>query len=374
MMNVEIREVKSSKDLRKFINYHYKLYKGNPFWVPPLRMDEKNSLRSDKNPAFDFCDVKLWLAYKDGKLAGRIAGIINHRYIEAWKAKNARFSWVDFIDDPDISQSLLTTVENWARENGMENIHGPLGFTDLDSEGLLIEGFEEISTFGAGYCYVYYKNHFENLGYKKDIDYIEYKVKMNKQIPEKVERLANIVSKRNNLSMLQAKNAKEMLPYAHEVFELINDAYRSLYGFVPLTKKQIDMYIKQYFSFIKPNYVPVVLDSDGKVAAFGITMPSLSKAMQKNKGHLFPLGFLHILKAMKNNPKVDLYLTAVRPDMQNKGVNAMLMYEINKVFINNNIEWVETNRELEDNAKVQAQWRFYDAIQHKRRRVFKKEL
>ena len=227
---------------------------------------------------------------------------------------------------------------------------------------------------GAIYNFPYYPNHITNVGYEKDIDWLEYEVTMHWEVPEKIQRIAEIALKRNNLKILKVKSSKEMLPYAREIFYVLNEAYKDLYGFVELSDKQIDMYVKQYFSFIIPEYLPVVLDENNKVAAFGITMPSLSAALQKNKGRLFPFGFIHILKAMKNNKKVDLYLTAVRPDMQNKGVNAVIIHEINKVFIKNKIEKVETNRELEENSKVQAQWRFFQNRQHKRRRCYKKEL
>ncbi len=371
---MQIKEVNTLRELRQFVSFQYSLYDDNKYWVPPLRADELKSLRKDKNPAFDFCEAKYWLAFKDGKIVGRIAGIINKKYNEKWDAKAARFGWFDFVDDKEVSSALLGAVENWARENGMTSLHGPLGFTDMDGEGALVEGFEEVSTLGALYNYPYYPEHIETAGYSKDADWIEYQVTMNSEVNEEIGRIAEIALKRNNLKILKVKKAKEMLPYAKEIFHVLNDAYRDLYGFVELSDKQIDMYVKQYFGFILPEYVPVVLDSDNKVVAFGITMPSLSRAFQKNKGRLFPFGFIPVLKAMKNNRNVDLYLTAVRPDMQNKGINAILMNEVNKVFVKNKIEKVETNRELEGNAKVQAQWKFFDKRQHKRRRCYKKEL
>ncbi len=373
-MAIELKEVTTSTELKQFVSFQYSLYRSNAFWVPPLRFDELNSLRKDKNPAFDFCDAKYWLAYKDGAIVGRIAGIINKKYNQRWNEKAARFGWFDFVDDPDVPSALLQAVEQWATDNGMRRLHGPLGFTDMDGEGTLVEGFEEVSTLGAIYNYPYYPGHIERAGYSKDTDWVEFEVTMGPGIPERVERLAHIALERNKLRVLKADKAKDILPYAKDIFHVLNEAYKELYGFVELSDKQIDMYVKQYFNFILPEYVPVVLDAQNKVVAFGIAMPSLSKALQKCKGRLFPFGFIHVLRAMKNNRRVDLYLTAVRPDMQNKGVNAILIHETNKVFIKNKIEKVETNRELEANAKVQAQWRFYETRQHKRRRCYKKEL
>ena len=373
-MSIVIKEVTTSKELGNFIKFPFTLYKGNPYWVPPMLFDEKKVLNKDKNPAYEFCDVKLWLAYKDGKIAGRIAGIINRRYIEEWKNNFARFSYVEFIDDPGVSEALFATAEKWAKENKMEKIQGPLGFTDFDPEGMLVEGFGELGTYGAIYNYPYYQKHIENLGYKKDVDWIEFQVKPPKQILAKVDRIAAIVSEKYGLKILHVKKAKDLLPYGREIFYLINRAYKDLFGFVQLTDKQIDVYIKEYLGFIKPEFVPVVMDSQNKIVAFGITMPSLSKALQKNRGRLFPFGFIQVLKAMKNNTMADLYLVAVEPEMQDKGVNALLINETNKIFIKNKITLVETNRELETNLKVQSQWKGMEARQHKRRRCYIKTL
>jgi hypothetical protein len=357
-MAIQIKEVTTPAELKRFVSFQYSLYRGNRYWVPPLRSDELLSLRKDKNPAFDFCEAKYWLAYKDGNVVGRIAGIINHRFNEKWNKKAARFGWFDFVDDMAVSSLLLQTAEQWAKEKGMISIQGPLGFTDMDGEGMLIEGFEEVSTLGALYNFAYYPHHIEQAGYLKDIDWIEYEVTMHGDIPEKVARLAEIALVRNKLSVLKVKKAKEMLPYARDIFYVLNAAYKDLYGFVELSDKQIDMYVKQYFGFIRPEFVPVVLDEHGKVAAFGIAMPSLSRAFQRCNGSLFPFGFIHVLRALKKNNRID----------------AILIHESNKAFNKNKIEKVETNRELEENAKVQAQWRFYDHRQHKRRRCYRKDL
>ncbi len=374
-INYKITEVENKKDLQKFIDFQFSLYKNNKFWIQPLKKDEFLSLRKDKNPAFDFCEAKYWLVYKNGELVGRIAGIINKKFNEKFDKKIMRFGWIDFIDDPKVVELLLTKVENWAKENGLNETEGPLGFTDMDGEGTLIEGFEELSTLGAIYNFPYYANLIENCGYSKATDWVEFEVSMTSDpVPEKISRIADIALKRNKLHILKVKKSKELLPYAKEIFYVLNKAYKDLYGFVELSDRQIEMYVKQYFGFIKPEYVPVVLNDKNEIVAFGITMPSLSKALQKCNGSLFPFGFKHVLKAMRKNERLDLYLTAVRPDMQDKGLNAILMNETNKLIINKNIRIVETNRELEDNSKILSQWKFFKNRQHKRRRCYKKLL
>lgn len=371
-MSYQLKEIHSAKQLKDFISFQYNLYKGNRFFIPPLRNDEKKTLDSNSNPAFDFCEAKYWLVYKDGKIAGRIAGIINHNFIKKWKIKEIRFGWIDFIDDERVSLMLLEAVENWGKEKGMEFIHGPLGFTDMDGEGMLIEGFEEESTLGSIYNFPYYPVHLDKLNYTKDIDWIEYSAKIPDVIPEKIERIAKISAERNKLTLLKLQTAKEVSAYAYDVFHLINETYKDLYGFVELTDKQIDGYVKQYFSFVRPEYVPLIVDEHGKLAGFGITMPSLNNALKKINGRLFPFGFLYLLKEMKKSKALDLYLTAVRTDMQNKGVNAMLIDHIYRICIKNGIKTVETNRELETNIKVQSQWKLFETRQHKRRRCYKK--
>lgn len=373
-MSYLIKEADSEKLLKDFISFQYDLYKGNDYFIPPLRMDEKKTLKKKTNPAFDFCDAKYWLVYKDGKIAGRIAGIINRKYIEKWKVNEARFGWLDFIDDKNVSSLLLDTVEKWAKAHGMNCIHGPLGFTDMDGEGMLIEGFEEESTLGSIYNYPYYVRHIEDHGYEKDVDWVEYSAKIPEEIPEKIGRIAKIAAERNKLKILKLKTAKEVSKYAYDVFYLINETYKDLYGFVELSDKQIDGYVKQYFSFVRPEYVPLIVDENGRLAGFGITMPSLNRALKIMNGKLLPFGFIRLLREMKKSKALDLYLTAVRTDMQNKGVNAMLIDHIYRICIKNGIKTVETNRELETNLKVQSQWKFFETRQHKRRRCFKKAL
>lgn len=373
-MKLIIEEVLNKKSLKKFIQFQLNLYKSNEFWVPPLISDEIKTLSKDKNPAFEFCESKLWMVLKDDKVVGRVAGIINHKFNEKVNKKYARFGWIDFIDDYTVSELLLSTVENWAKEKGMEYINGPLGFTDMDGEGLLVEGFDQLSTFGSIYNFPYYPQHLERFNYKKDSDWIEFRIELEQTIPDKVFRIAEIVKQKEKLKVVDVKKSKDLLPYARQIFYLINEAYRDLYGFVELNDKQIDMYVKSYFGFIKPGFVPLVVNEKNELVAFGISMPSLSKAMKNAKGKYLPFGIIHLLKALRSNDTADLYLTAVKPELQNKGVNAIIMCEINKAFLKNNIRFVETNRELEDNTKIQSQWRYYNAVQHKRRRCYIKNI
>ena len=373
-MNITIREVQTGAQLNAFIRFPYTLYKGDPYYVPPLRFDEKATLQKDKNPAFDYCEARYWLAYKGKRVVGRIAAILNKAYIEKWGNAYMRFGWIDFEDDELIAKSLIAEVENWAKEKNMKAVHGPMGFTDLDHEGMLVQGFDQLGTLAAIYNYPYYPKHIENLGYQKDADWVEYKIKLPDAVPEKLAKMAGIVERRLDLHLIKAKKAKEILPYAKDIFELINEAYSDLYGVVPLTEKQIAYYTKQYFSFIRTDFVPLVVNRDGKLVAFGITMPSLSIALQKAKGSLLPFGVVHILKALKKNKLADLYLVAIRKEYQGKGVNALLMYELTKSYLKNGIEYAESNPELELNKKVQSIWQHYDAVQHKRRRCYIKHL
>jgi len=373
-MDLQIQEVTTRKEFNAFIDLPYRLYKGNPFFVPPLRFDEAATLRRDKNPAFDYCEARYWLARKNGKVAGRIAGIINHSYIRKWQNNYIRFGWLDFEYDETIASLLLQQVENWGRQRGMQAIHGPMGFTDLDHEGMLVDGFDQLGTLATTYNYSYYPLCLEHSGYSKEADWIEYRIKVPEAIPERITRTANTVTERLGLRVVRARRAKDILPYAAAIFRLINEAYAHLHGVVELTGRQVDYYTRQYFSFIKPEFVSLVTDKEDQLAAFAVTMPSLSLALQKARGRLLPLGFLHLLKALKKNSVGDMYLVAVRPDLQGKGVNAVLMREITRSYIRHGIKYAESNPELETNVQVQATWKYYEAHAHKRRRCFIKYL
>lgn len=373
-MTYQTREVDTPRKLKEFIRFPFRLYKGNPFWVPPMDFDEKLTLTKGKNPALEFCELKMWMVYKENQPVGRIAGIINHKANEIWGVRHARFGWIDFIDNQEVASILFNLVETWARDRGMDAVHGPLGFTDFDKEGMLVEGFNELGTMATLYNHYYYPILTENAGYKKDTDWIEFEVKVPESIPEKHIRIAELALKRNGLRVFTAKKTKELLPYAAQIFDLINIAYKDLYGFVPVNEEQKKYYTKLYFSFIKSDFVPLILDKNNKVVGFGVTMPSLSRALQKAQGKLFPLGFIYLLQALKKPRYVDFYLMAVNPELQNKGVNAALFTDLIPKYQRLGIVSAETNVELEDNQKVTAQWDYFERRQHKRRRAYIKHL
>lgn len=371
---VIIKEVLTKKQLKEFIDLPYRLYKGNKFYLPQLKKDVKATFDKSTNPAFDFCEAKYWLAYKNNKLVGRIAAVINYSFIEKWQNKYMRFGWIEFEQDSNIAKALLNKVEEWAMEKGMSAVHGPLGFTNFDYAGLLIEGFDQLGTFATIYNYPYYASFIENAGYKKDVDWLEFKIKLPELMPEKLEKIARIVEKRLDLKVVKIRSKKDVIPYAKELFTLMNASYAELYGMVPLNERQIAYNTKKYLGFIRPDFVSLVLDKNGALAAFGISMPSMALALQKANGHLFPFGIFHILKAFRKNDLGDLALIAVRKDLQGKGVNALLMHDLTKSYIKNGIKYAESNPELETNTKVQSLWEYYDTVQHKRRRCFIKHL
>ncbi|MCX6245670.1 MAG: hypothetical protein NTU98_13330 [Bacteroidetes bacterium] len=369
-MEISIKKVTTGKDLRKFIDFPYRLYKENKYWCPPMRMDERNTLSRKKNPAFDFCEAEYFLAYKDSKLVGRIAGIINHKANERWNEKLVRFGWIDFIDEPAVSEKLIATVTQWGKEKGMNGIHGPLGFSDMDNEGMLIKGFEEEATLASIYNYPYYVEHMERLGFKKAADWVQYEFEVPQEIPDKVERLSALVKEKYKLRLVEAKKAKDLLPYAGKMFVMLNQAFDELYGFTSLSQKQMDMYVKTYFGFIRPQYVSFVVDEHDDIVGFGVSMPSLTKALQKSNGRLFPFGFIYMLRAMKKNDTIDMYLNGVRPDYHGKGVNALYYNEMHKAYIRNHITRAVTNPQLEDNAKALTIWKNFNGRQHLTRRCW----
>lgn len=372
---VKIVKVENKRQLNQFIKFPFKLYKGNPYWVPPLISDERFNLSKDKNPAFEYSDAQLWLAYKDDELVGRIAGIISHSYIEKWGNKYARFGWVDFIDDYEVSKALFDTVEAWAKENGLVAVHGPLGFCDLDKEGMLVEGFEELGTFITIYNHPYYPKHIESYGYLKDAEWMEMDITLpGPEVVDKISALADRAIEKYKLKVIPLKKSKDVLPYVPEVFKVYNVGYDQLYGSVHVTDKQVACYLKQFFSFLNPEYLCLIYDEEDKMAGFGIIIPSLSKAVQKSKGRLLPFGFISFLKAIKKNDTLDLYLIAIRPELRSKGVPYVILSELTRTALKNGVTHAIASPELETNHAVHSMWRNFNTRIHRRRRCYIKKF
>ena len=375
-MSVEIKEVNTKKDLRKFVKFNIELYKGNPYHVPNLIDEELMTLSKDKNPAFEVCEAIFFLAFKDGKIAGRIAGIIVHESNRIRKEKNARFGFIDFIDDDAVVDALFDAVVKWAKEKGMTTLHGPLGFTDLDHEGMLVEGFDRLGTMATIYNYPYYPKQLERIGFVKDIDWRELKIYIPDRVPEKHLRIGEIVKQKYGLKVIKFKKRKEIWPYAYKIFDTLNAAFAPLYGVTPLTPKQIHYYVKMYIPMLQLKLITVIVrQADDAVVGFAITLPSMSRAMQKSKGNFFPFGFIHLLKALYSKPKIiDLYLIGILPEYQNKGVNSLVFNDLIPEYIRLGAIYAESNAELENNNAVQSQWQYFKTEYHKRRRVFIKSI
>lgn len=377
-MAITIKKVDTKKELKAFIRFNYELYKDNPYSVPDLYDDMLNTFSPKKNAAFEFCEADYFLAYKDGKLAGRVAAIINRRANETWNKKEVRFGWIDFVDDAEVSKALLDTVEEWGRKRGMTSLVGPLGFTDMDAEGMLVEGFDQLSTMATIYNYPYYPQHMERLGFCKDADWVEFKLMVPEKMPDKYRRVAEIILRKYNLKIKKLKNRKEIREgnYGQKIFDLINEAYAPLYGYSQMTQGQIDQYVKTYLNLLDLRMVTLVEDEQKNLIAVGISMASLSRALQQAKGKLLPFGWYYLLKALfVKRPKVlDLLLVAVKPEYQSKGVNALLFYDLIPIYQQMGFEYGESNPELEENKKVQAQWDYLETVQHKRRRAFRKDI
>lgn len=374
---VEIRQINPTRsNLKKFVEFQIKLYEGNPYFIPPLVSDEIATLDSKVNPAFDHCESAYFMAYRDGKPVGRIAAMINKQVNEKENSRQARFGFVDFIDDAEVSKALFDTAEQWAKEKGMDNIVGPLGFTDLDNEGMLINGFEELGTMATIYNYPYYPQHIERLGYEKEVDWHEFLIEVPEQIPDKHKRIAEIVKKKFNLRVVKFTSRKALKEqYGQALFELINEAYDNLYGYSRLTKRQIDYYIKIYLGMLNLDLVTLIVDGDDQLVGVGISIQSMSRALQKSKGKMFPFGWWHLLKGLKGkNDRVDLLLVAVKPQYMGKGVNALLFTDLIPAYNKYGFKWAESNPELESNAAVQNQWEAFPYRQHRNRRAFVKKI
>lgn len=376
-MAVNIIKVTTKKQLKQFIRFNCELYKGNPYFVPDLYEDMIGTLRKDRNAAFEFCEADYFLAMQEDKIVGRVAAIINHRANEKWNRKAVRFGWIDFIDDAEVSEALLATVEKWGKERGMTEIQGPLGFTDFDPEGMLVEGFDRVSTMATIYNYPYYPQHMEHHGYTKDVDWIEFLFKVPKQNWEKTERLSAIIARRNKLHAVECTSRSHLAKkYGKALFELVNECYSPLYGFSPLSDAQIAQFIKMYLPLIDLRLVSLIADEEENLVGIGVSLTSFAEALQKSGGRLFPFGWIHFIKPLLNkHPKrLDFLLMAIKPKYQGKGVNAMIINDLLPRYIEMGVADIESNPELELNEKIQSQWDAFEKEQHKRRRAYKKEL
>ena len=374
---ITIKEVKTNRELRRFVQFGVDLYKGNDCYCPPIIFDEINTFKKGGNPALEVCEFVLYLAYRNGEIVGRIAGIVNHRAHEAWKVKKCRFGWFDFIDDYDVFKSLLDAVAEWGRSKGMERLNGPVGFTDFDRQGLLIEGFDHSAPMASLYSYPYYVAHYERYGLQKEADWIEFQVFPPKEAPERMRRIAGYVAERYGLKTVKVKGVRELKKrFGYTYFDVLDEAYQALYNYQPMTTKQKQYYCKMFFPLLNFDFVTLVVNAKDEIVAVGLGMPSLSEALRKCRGRLFPFGWYYILKALKAKQMTDfdLLLIAVRPDYQDKGINSMIVDEMTPYFSKYGIQRIETSAILETNLKSQNNFVIFDHIQHKRRRAFVKEL
>lgn len=382
MSAIEIKKVESRRDLCKFIDFHNELYKGNPYHVPNLYFDEMNTFRKDKNAAFDFCEAEYFMAYRDGKVVGRVAAIINHSANKKWERESVRFGWIDFVDDIEVSKALLKAVEDYGKSKGMKEIVGPLGFTDMDPEGMLLYGYDQLGTQATAYNYPYYPEHMDRMGgWEKDNDYVEYKLYVPEEMPEKYATIAKMIQKRYNLQVKKLKRNEIYGEngYGRKIFQVVNETFKDLYGYSMLTDRQIEQYVKMYLPMADLDLITIIEDwntPDHKVVGVGISIPSLARALQKCGGKLFPFGWWHILRALKfhKTEVVDLLLIGVLPEYRQKGANALLFYDLIPHYQRLGFKWGETHVEMETNMKVQGQWQYLNREIHKRRRCYKKDI
>ncbi len=377
-MGVTVRRAQTRNELKEFIEFPNRLYKGNKCFVPKMYTDEMTTLDPKKNPAFEFCEAACFLAIDDeGKTVGRVAAIVNNKANEIWKHDEVRFGWIDFIDNPDVSKALIDKVVEFGKQRGMTRISGPLGFTDFDPEGMLVEGFDQLCTMVLIYNYPYYPRHMEAMGFTKEVDWLEYKIYLPEKVPEKISRIARIIERRGEFHLLKVtRNMIRQENYGQKIFKLINDAYSGLYNFTPLTPKMIDGYVDQYLGVVNLDYVTLVVDNDGELAAVGITIPSIVNALQSCGGKLLPFGWSKILNSMygKHEERVEMMLIGVRPEDANKGLISLIFDDLLRRYIKRGFKWAETNAELESNKAMSSIWGMFDYDQTKRRRIYTKEI
>jgi hypothetical protein len=372
--DLNIRRVTSKKDIKAFVDFPYRLYRNDPNWIPQLKMHELEQFDPDKNPAFETCEAQFYLAERSGEIVGRISAIISRPLIEKEKKRIGRFGWFECEQDTEAAAALIGAAEAWLLEEGMAEIAGPLGFSDNDPTGFLVEGFDELPPIAGSYGPSWYNDMITSLGYSKEVDYVEYRCAVPESMPERVEKLARLLANRSTVKVITEKSRKTLAKkWGNRLFETLNTAYNELYGTTLLSERQIRYYIDTYLGQVDPRYIKLAVDGD-RLVGFVIAMPSLSRAFQKAKGRLFPLGAFHILRGMKKTRILDFYLAGILPEYQGTGVDMLLGYEMAKTAIENKMEYSESNRELESNTRVQAMWKFYDKRLHRRTRVYSKTL
>ncbi len=375
-MSYTIVEVKDKKQVRDFVSFQINLYKGNPYYVPPIVADEVNNFLPEKNPGLGDVDWKLFLCYSGSRIVGRVAALVSPPANQKYGYKNCRFSFIDFIEDYEVCKLLLDTVVDFARSRGMTTVTGPHWLNDFEMQGMLIMGFEELATIASFYNYAYYPEYLERYGFTKDIDYVEYlsTTPAKGEIPEKLLRVNDYVIKKNNFKIITYPKVQQYLERGEEIFRLLEETFYDNYGTVPLSDKQVTYYIKKYMMFLNPKLIKLVENDKGELIGFVISMPNLSKAFQKAKGKLFPFGIFHLIKGLRTYEVIDFYFAGVREDYRAKGVDAIIATEIVKTAMEMGFKYSESNQELENNERVQALWKFYTPRHHKRRRIFKIEL
>lgn len=374
-MGVTIKEINTKRDLKKWVDFPNKLYKNVPAYVPFLMIDEMDTFTKDKNPAYEFCDTKLFLAYKGNKIVGRIAGLINHAANKKWGTNAIRFTRFDFIDDYEVSSALFDEVVKWGKENGLTKVMGPIGFTDMDHEGMLVHGFDELNMSITFYNHPYYLTHMEKLGLEKEVDWVEYQLKVPDKVDPRLEKMSEFLQKRHGYKLVTYTDRKTLKNDAYEAFKVIDVAFSKLYGTVPLTDAVINKAVADYIPLVNLKYICSIRDKEDKIAGFAVLVPSIAKALKKSNGRMFPFGIFRMLKALKcKNDTLEMFFIAVKPELQKQGLPAIIMAQMLKVFIENGVKFCETGPELEVNEEVQGLWKGFDVRNHKRRRCFKKEI
>ncbi|MCG2792188.1 MAG: GNAT family N-acetyltransferase [Weeksellaceae bacterium] len=374
MANINIKQVITEKEQMDFLKFPMELYKNDPNYVPPLIEEERNIWKKKENPALSYSEAKQFLAYKNGKIVGRIAVLINRKEEKELGIGKVRFGWLDFVDDAEVSQALMNEAIKFAQENQMRKIEGPMGFTNLDKAGMLTFGFDKLATMIGLYNYDYYPKHLENLGFVKEKEWVEFELQFPEILPEKVEKFSSLIAQKYKLRTLKFRHKKEILPYVESMFKLLDETYKHLSTYTPLSAEQIKTYKEKYFGFIAKDYITCVADENNDLVAFAITMPSYSAALQKSKGKLFPFGWWYFLQAGKRNDRANFYLIGIHPDYQRRGVTSMIFKAIQENLKTKGIKYLETNPELEENKSVQLLWQEYHPVNHKRRRTYSLEI